>query len=296
MLTKIAIYLFLYPLSLLPMTILYGIGKVIRFFMYTLFSYRKKVVQTNLRNSFPDFSKEELKQIEQKYYTHLCNLFVEGIKLLSISRKNLMLRYVCKNPELVNQYFDAGKSVILMSAHYNNWEWLVLSLAMQFKHHGVGVGKENSNKSFEKTINKFRTRYGTEVIFAKTIREVVSQYDENKKLTAYMMLSDQAPNSVKKPFVTSFLHQPSNMIYGSEYFALKYNYPVLYYVVKQKKRGYYEFELELITNNPSSTTYGEITKKYVSLLERDIKNEPIYWLWSHRRWKHKVELPNKNDL
>ncbi len=289
--TKIIIYLFLYPFSLLPMTVLYGIGKVIRFFVYPLFGYRKEVIRANLKNSFPNASKKELKDVEKKYYTHLCNLIVEGIKMLSISRKNLMRRYVCKNPELVNRYFDADRSVILMSSHYNNWEWMVLSLALQFKHHGVGVGKENSNKSFEKTINIFRTRYGTEVIFAKTIREAVKQYDQSHKRSAYMMLSDQSPGNTKKPFVIPFLHQASDMIYGGEYFALKYNYPVFYYVVKQRKRGYYEVELELITDNPSATAYGDITKKYVQCLERDIVANPAYWLWSHKRWKHKVELP-----
>ena len=289
--TKLLIYLFLYPISLLPMTLLYGIGKIIRFFIYTLFRYRTKVTRLNLKKSFPDASDNELKKIEKQYYTHLCNLFVEGIKLLSISRKKILQRYVCLNPEIVNKYYDQGKSVILMSSHYNNWEWMVLSLAMQFKHHGVGVGKENSNKSFEKTINIFRTRYGTEVIFAKTIREAFKQYNEQQKLTAFMMLSDQTPGSTKNPFIIEFLHQPTDMIYGGEYFALKYNYPVFYYCVKQKKKGYYEFELELITDNPSTTEYGFITKKYAQYLERDINHAPTFWLWSHRRWKHNVELP-----
>ena len=288
MLTKIAVYCLLYPLSLLPMAILYGVAKIIYLVLYQLIRYRINVTRTNLKNSFPTFSRSKLKQIEKAYYVHLCNLFVEGVKMLSISRKELMKRYRCKNPELVNQYFEQKKSVILMSSHYNNWEWMVLSLAMQFKHHGIGVGKENSNKSFEKTINLFRTRYGTEVVFAKTIRDVFQQYDNQQKPTAYMMLSDQAPGSVKNPFMVNFLHQPSDMIFGGEYFAAKYDYPVLYYVVNQKNRGFYEFELELITDNPTLTSYGDITKKYTQLLERDITNEPAYWLWSHKRWKHTI--------
>lgn len=291
MLTKLVIYILLYPLSLLPMNVLYAIGKLIRFFLYSIFSYRLKVVRANLKNAFPNVSLTYLSDIEKKYYTHLCHLFVEGIKMLSISRRKIMKRYRCKNPELVNQYYDAGKSVILLSSHYNNWEWMVLSLAMQFKHHGVGVGKENSNKSFEKTINVFRTRYGTEVIFAKTIRKTFKQYDEQQKRTAYMMLCDQAPGNTKNPFVIPFLNQPSDMIYGGEYFAHKYNYPVIYYVVKKIKRGYYEVELELITDNPQETAYGDIIHSYVQLLERDIFHEPAHWLWSHKRWKHKMELP-----
>lgn len=290
--TNIVIYLILYPLSFLPMPVLYGIARIIRFFLYTLFRYRIKTVKNNLKNSFPTASKNSLLKIEKEYYFHLCNLFVEGIKMLSFSKKEIMKRYRCKNPELVNAFFTQNKSVILLSSHYNNWEWMVLSLTMQFKHHGIGVGKENTNKSFEKTINRFRTRYGTEVVFAKTIRDVIEAYDEQKKPCAYMMLCDQTPANVNKSFILDLLNQKTDMIYGGEYFARKYNYPVLYYVVKQIKKGYYEIELELISDNPSQTAYGDIIKEYVQRLERDIINQPVYWLWSHNRWKHKSKLLN----
>jgi len=288
MLTRIAIYGFLYPLSLLPLSVLYGIGAGIRFFVYTIFHYRLKVVRKNLKKSFPYKSDNELKTIEQKYYRHLANLFVEGIKLLTISKKTLIKRYYCKNPEIVNAYFTQGQSVILMSSHYNNWEWMVLSLSMQFDFHGIGVGKPNSNKVFEKIINKARTRYGTEVIFADTVRDTILQYDQQQKFCAYMMLCDQSPANVEKSYITTFLNQPSAMIYGAEYFAKKYNYPVFYYVVKQTKRGYYEIELTKITDTPQSEPYGNIIEEYVKKLQQDIEQKPQFWLWSHRRWKHKL--------
>jgi KDO2-lipid IV(A) lauroyltransferase len=288
MLTRIAIYGFLYPLSLLPLSVLYGIGTVMYFFVYKVFRYRIGVVRENLIKSFPNKSEHELKTIERAYYKHLANLFVEGIKQLTISKKALMRRYYCKNPQIVNDYFAQGKSVILMSSHYNNWEWMVLSLSLQFDFQGIGIGKPNSNKVFEKIINKVRTRYGTEVIFADTVREMIQKYDQEQKKCAYMMLCDQSPASVEKSYVTTFLHQPSAMIYGAEYFAKKYDYPVFYYVVKQRKRGYYEIELTEITHSPQNDPYGSIMEKYVNYLQQDIEQQPQFWLWSHRRWKHKV--------
>ena len=288
MLTRIAIYGFLYPLSLLPLPVLYGIGVGIRFFVYNVFHYRRAVVRENLKKSFPYKSDNELKTIEKKYYKHLANLFVEGIKQLTISKKTLMKRYFCKNPEIVNDYFAQEQSVILMSSHYNNWEWMVLSLSMQFDFQGIGVGKPNSNKVFEKIINKARTRYGTEVIFADTVRDTIQQYDQQQKLCAYMMLCDQSPASVEKSYITTFMNQPSAMIYGAEYFAKKYNYPVFYYVVKQTKRGYYEIELTKLTDTPQSEPYGSIIEKYVKYLQSDIEKKPQFWLWSHKRWKHNL--------
>jgi KDO2-lipid IV(A) lauroyltransferase len=290
MLTRIAIYGFLYPLSLLPLHLLYAVGEVVRVLIYKVFRYRINVVRQNLKNSFPNKSEKELKEIERKYYKHLVNIFVEGIKLLTISQKSLMKRYRCLNPEIVNDYFQQGKSVILMSSHYNNWEWMVLSLSLQFDFHGIGVGKPNSNKIFEKIINRARTRYGTEVIFADTVRDDIQKYDQKQKQCAYMMLSDQNPPNVEKSYITTFMNQPSAMIYGAEYFAKKYNYPVFYYVVKQKKRGYYKIELTKITDSPQNEPYGCIMEQYVNRLQQDICEKPQFWLWSHKRWKHKIEI------
>ncbi|MDR1182897.1 MAG: lysophospholipid acyltransferase family protein [Bacteroidales bacterium] len=293
MLTRIAIYGFLYPLSLLPLALLYGIGRFIRFFVYTVFRYRIEVVRQNLSNSFPNMPEKELKMIEREYYRHLINIFVEGVKLLTLSKKSLMKRYHCINPDLVNAYYRQGKSVILMSSHYNNWEWMVLSLSMQFKFHGIGVGKPNTNKVFEKIINKARTRYGTEVVFADTVRDTVDNYDKQQKMCAYMLLCDQSPGNVKKSYIAMFMNQPSFMIYGAEYFARKYNYPVLYYVVNQKKRGYYEIEITKITDTPQDTPYGSIIEDYIKYVQRDITKQPQFWLWSHKRWKHHIDLTEK---
>ncbi len=261
MLTRLAFYLVFYPLSLLPLQVLYGLSDVMCVVLYRLVGYRKAVVRKNLHNSFPNHSGKELLLIEKQYYKHLCDLFVESIKSLTMSKKQVLKRYHCLNEELVNRYFKQGKSVILLSAHYNNWEWMVLSLSMQFLHHGIGVGKANSNKVFELLINRARTRYGTEVVFADTVRETFLHYEQQQKPCAYMMLCDQSPASVKKSFVLEFMHQPSAMIYGGEYFAKKYNYPVFYYVVKKIKRGYYEISLKPITNIPQEEDYGAIVKK-----------------------------------
>jgi len=274
------------------MRVLYGIGVGVRFSLCRVFHYREDIVRANLKNVFPEKTANELAEIERKYYVHLRNLFMEGVKLLTISKKSLMRRYRCENADIVNTYFEQGKSVILMSSHYNNWEWMVLSLSMQFSHHGVGVGKPNSNKVFEKIINRARTRYGTEVVFADKVREVIENNNKNQKLCAYMMLSDQNPPNIEKSYKTMFLNQPSAMLYGSEYFAKKYDYPVFYYVVKQTKRGYYTIEIEKITDTPQQMSHGAITEHYIRCLERDIYENPEFWLWSHKRWKHKVQVNN----
>lgn len=277
----------LYPLSLLPLCLLYGIGGIVYLILAFIVRYRRKVIDENLRLSFPEKSEEELAQIRRQYYWHLSQIAVEMLKMLTLCRHNVKKRYRCTNPDIVNRFFDEGRSVILMSSHYNNWEWMVLSLEMQFKHHGIGIGKPNSDKKFEELINRARTRYGTEVIFADTVKQQFEHYESNHIPCCYMMLSDQSPSNPNKCFITEFLHQRSGMLFGAEYYAKKYDIPVIYYQVVKDKIGYYHLEFELITAHPTQTDHGYITTRYVQLLEQSIQQNPAYWLWSHRRWKHK---------
>lgn len=289
MFTRIAFYLIFYPLSILPLFFLYILAYPIYIILAFVLGYRKKIIDKNLSKSFPEFDFKSIKKERNKFFWHLVQLGVEMLKMISMSRKNVMRRYHCSNPELVNKYFEQGKSVVLMSSHYNNWEWMVLSLDMQFKHHGIGVGAHNTNKVFEKLINRARTRYGTQVVFHDNVREVMAYHETNNIPAAYMILADQNPSNPKRCYVAEFLNQKTGFIRGSEGFARKYNLPVLYYKVIKEKLGHYRIDVELITENPSELPDGAIMQRYTELLEDTIKNNPPYWLWSHRRWKHNFD-------
>ena len=283
---RFALFLLLL-ISYLPMTVLYVLFYPFYLFTTFIIKYRKSVTLENLKLSFPEKSQKEIQALYKLYQKHLSDLGAEMVKMLSVSKKNIAKRYTCVNPEVVNQFYRQGKSVILMSSHYNNWEWMVLRLNDMFLHHGIGVGKANTSKVFEQWINKRRTRFGTEVVFADAVRDSFEQNSQQNKLCAYMMLSDQSPNDLKKSYMTTFLNQESCMIYGTEYFAKKYDLPVVYYEVIKLKPGFYKIELQLIAENPKETASGEIIEKYVQLLEKTIKLAPQFWLWSHRRWKNR---------
>ena len=289
MLTRIAFYLIFYPLSVFPMFFLYLISFPFYLILRFILSYRKNIIDKNLSNSFENYEFRSIKRFRNKFYWHLTQLGMEMLKMISMSRKNVMRRYHCSNPEVVNKFYEEGKSVVLMSSHYNNWEWMVLSLDMQFKHHGIGVGAHNTNKVFEKLINRARTRYGTEVVFHDNVREVMAYHETNHIPAAYMILADQNPSNPKRCYVADFLNQKTGFIRGSEGFARKYDLPVLYYKVIKEKLGYYRIDVEVICESPSELPDGVIMQRYTELLEDTIKSNPPYWLWSHRRWKHNFD-------
>ena len=255
--------------------------------VYHLVGYRRKVVAQNLERCFPEKSEEERKELAKKYYHHMSDLLVEEVLNIFTSPEGIYERYKFVNREVLDQYYDEGKSVVLMSAHYNNWEYMILSLNLQVLQHGVATCKPLHNKRIGKFIDKRRARYGTEIASSENIRDIMAYYNKYKIPIAYLMLCDQAPHNPRKCYWTNFLHQDTGWIYGPEHFARKYNFPVVYFVIKKVKRGHYEIHFETLCDDPSKVPEYSITEQYVRKLEKEIINKPEYWLWSHKRWKKK---------
>ena len=266
---------------------MYLLSDILYVIIYRLVGYRKKVVRDNLSRSFPEKGEKELRRIERRFYRHLCDIFLEGVYNLFASEKAIRKRYRVTNPELVNRYYEEGRTVVLMSAHYNDWEYMITTLDHHLMAHGIGVGKRLSNRLLEPWVYRRRTRYGTQVVYADTVRREVEYYVHHGVPCALMMLSDQSPSDIHKCYWTQFLNQDTPFIYGAEYFARKYNLPVLYYRVDKVRRGYYEVTFSLLCENPQEVPQYTIVERYAHQLEVDITNQPEYWLWSHRRWKHK---------
>lgn len=278
-------YCLIMPLAWLPLWVLYILSDLLYPMVYYVVRYRRRVTRTNLTKSFPTKSEKEIVAIEKAYYRHICDLLAEGVWGLRATPEQLLAHYRIENRELLTPFFDEGKSVILMSAHYNNWEMMIASLNFQLLHHGVGVGKHIVQKPFGRLLTQKRARYGTEIVDNTDVRRVMEFYDRYKVPAAWMMLGDQSPHDRNKSLWTRFLNQETAFIFGSEHFARKYDYPVFYYSVEKTKRGYYTVRFEPLSLCPTKENEGDITRRYAARLEKTINEKPQYWLWSHRRWK-----------
>ena len=254
--------------------------------LITLIPYRKKVIVQNIDRSFPDKKKKEKAKIKRLFYRHLTQLLAESVKGLSISEQELKKRITVKNPELMDNLYSKGKNVLLVSGHYNNWEWVILAQSILFKHEAIGIGMPMTSKFWDKKINQRRSRFGMKVVHAKNYKEALT---ENKnQLKSVLVLSDQSPADSMKSYWMPFLNQNTAVLFGAEMMAHQLNYAVVYYSLRKVKRGKYEMELFLITDNPSEKSYGEITESHTKLLEEEISKDPAFWLWSHKRWKRDV--------
>jgi KDO2-lipid IV(A) lauroyltransferase len=277
---------FLYLLSLLPFWALYLISDFFFLIVFYVVGYRRKVVQENLANSFPERSEKERHDIERKYYCYFCDLVVETIKMITISQKAVIKRLSSSNVELLDSYFEQKRSVIGAVGHYCNWEMANLGLSY-FDATLLVVYKPLSNKLFDDFFNGVRSRFGSILVAMKnTTRAMVRHKDE---VTFSLLVADQTPVKHEAVYFTEFLNQPTAFFLGIEKLAKLTDQVVVFCDIKRPKRGYYDFTFIPITEKPKETAEYEITNAYIKCLEEMIRREPQYWLWSHRRWKFKPE-------
>lgn len=282
-------YLFVGPLSKLPLWITYRFADCFYLLLISIAPYRGKVITRNLQRSFPDKNKREIAALRRKFYRSFADMLIEGIKNLGISEKELRQRFVITNPELMQELYTENRSVLIVSAHYMNWEWMITGQGLFFPHKAVGIGMPLSNGFWDKKINALRSRFGMEVIHSKIVKDAFNRYRKEGIPTATLVLSDQSPGDSTKSYWMDFLHQPTAVLFGAEQLANTYDQAVVFYLPKRIKRGYYEVTLELLTKEPQLLAWGELTELHTRKLEERLLTEPGPWLWSHKRWKR--DLP-----
>lgn len=278
-------YLVIVPVSRLPYAVLYGISDLLFFIIYYLTGYRKKVVFGNLKRSFPEKSQAELKQLEKQFFHHLTDLIIESLSFFSISREEAAKRMKFTNPEIFERHFKEGRNVILAGGHYNNWELFAVAVDDALSHATIALYKPLNNRFFDEKMRSSRGKFGLKMISTRKATEVFSTITNQP--VAVIFATDQSPSNPRKGYWTHFLNQDTIVLFGTEKYAKEYDCPVYYGAITKVKRGFYEVTFSLITESPRTTAYGEITEAHTRLLEADIRKAPQYWLWSHRRWKHR---------
>jgi Kdo2-lipid IVA lauroyltransferase/acyltransferase len=277
--------------TLLPLPVLYIFSDFLFVILYYFPSYRRKVVAANLKNSFPEKSLEELKLIEKKFYKHLADLFVETLKLTHMSDKQLMRRCTVSNPEIVEKLFNDKRDTIAVLGHYNNWEWLVI-VAHYTNYRFTSIYKPLQNKYFDNFLNNNRKQYGTLLVpMSFIIREIIN--DRKMGINTFSaFISDQTPAKGDIRYWTTFLNQDTPVYTGAEKIASRFDMAVVFFNPQKIKRGYYNLNIELLFDHTAGLPEHTITEKHVRRLEEIIREKPEYWLWTHRRWKHKKPVGN----
>lgn len=287
---QLLIYVLVNPiiwfLSILPLRVLHLFSDFIFVILYSIIGYRKKVVRHNLLLSFPEKSGEERLDIEKKAMRHFIDSFMEIIKSFNISKKEIRKRVSIENPKIINNLIKQNKSIIIVSSHYGNWEWAPYLMNQLIDCKAYAAYTKIENKYFEKKIKKSRTKFGANFIVSSKFIKQMEKNDHNNKVAIYGFLSDQSPMLEKAYYWTEFMGIRVPVITGQEMLAKRFDYPVVFLQTDRVKRGYYKSKFTTITENSLEFSDYDITDRYLNLLEKQIRKNPEYYFWTHKRFKH----------
>lgn len=285
---KIPTYLglgLLYALSILPMWVLHRLSDFLYFMVYYVFGYRKEVVRKNLKASFPTKTETEIKAIEKGFYKHLCDLIAESLKGFTISEKEMRKRFTVEGTEEFAKYLDQGRNVIMLTAHYNSWEWAGMSMGIYMPAKSYGMYKPVNDKVMEAALLKSRQKFGLSMFPMRETRDYFERYKNEKIIMAFV--ADQTPAHIETAHWLTFLGQETPFFPGPDKFARQYNSVIIYADIQKLGRSRYHTTFSLLVENPNECAPEEITRIYAQKLEDVLLTKPDYWLWSHKRWKHK---------
>ena len=290
---QLLIFILAYPLlwiiSVLPYRLFYGFSDVVFLLVYRVFGYRKKVVRNNLKLVFPKKSKVERRRIEVDFFKHMCDMFLEMVKTMNLSKMEVKKRYKVQNIEVL-QKLEQEKSVLIVCSHYANWEWNV-SINNYVDAKGYAVYQKIGNPYFDSWIRNVRARWNTTLIASHDTVKTVVRNKRDGVRGIFGMVSDQSPQFHRAQYWTEFMGIKVPVINGAETMARKLDLAVVFLKVSKVKRGYYQAELIPISIEGKKTEKNEITNQFLRLTEQQIVEKPEHYLWTHKRWKHRGKKP-----
>lgn len=286
------LYALLVCCARLPFAVIYGLSDITFVLLYYVVRYRRKVVDDNLKSSFPEKTDKERRQIARKFYRNFTDYIFETIKLLHISDKEMERRFTFGNTAVIDDFVSAGRSVAVYFSHCGNWEWAP-SVTLHTSTPGVKycqVYRPLRNKVFDRLMLHVRCRFGSVSFQKSKVFRDLFRLKAKGTVTVTGFMSDQKPSHGDPTFVTMFLNRPTAFITGTETLATRLGMAAIYWDMERVSRGHYRIACRLLDDGTHQCRQGELTYKYSRMLEQTIRRNPSIWLWSHKRWKYKVDI------
>ena len=279
------LHTFLWLMAHFPLWMLKGLSSFLAFLNWHVVHYRRKVVLANLQKAFPEKTLKERKRIAQKFYVQLCDYLLGLVRLRYNKSPMNNVLVIHKNPELLQSLCERGKSCLLAMGHYFNWEYTnTAPLICSFQ--VVAAYSPLESKFSDEMMTRCRTKHGVQMFPLKEVYRALVKYQKEGKPTMALMVADQSPTVNNLNHWITFMGQDTPVFTGVENIAKKLDQAVVFLKIKLPKRFVYEYEYALITEQAIDKAPLEITRQWYAELEKQVRQQPELYLWSHRRWKH----------
>jgi KDO2-lipid IV(A) lauroyltransferase len=274
--------------SRLPMQVLYAFSGFLYVLAFHVVRHRHRVIEEQLEKVFPASSAAEREVIHRRFLRNFCDVMVEVLKSVSMSEADMSSRVRIVNLDVARRYLDAGQSVMFVTSHLCNWEWLLHGVALQLGFPVDAAYKPLHDQWAERLMLKVRSRFGARLVPAK---ELLADFLRRRGIVrAVAMNADQAPVSTDKRYWTQFLGQDTAFYVGAEQIARATRLPILYAGMRRVRRGHYEVEFKPLWDGREAAAPNAVTERYARACEIDVLKSPADWLWSYRRWRMKKPL------
>ena len=190
--------------------------------------------------------------------------------------------------EAATSYLRSGQTVMLVTSHLCNWEWLFHGVTLQLGFPVDAAYKTVADARGEQLMLGMRTRFGAKLIPARDLLATVLA--RRAVVRAVAVNADQAPAQSERHQWLQFLGQDTAFYVGAEQIARSMRMPMVYVSMRRVSRGHYVAQLREVWNGRDTTSPGEITQRYARECEADVRASPADWLWTYRRWRFEKPL------
>jgi KDO2-lipid IV(A) lauroyltransferase len=275
-------------LSRLPMRALYALSTFLYLLAFYVVRHRHRVIREQIAKVYPQSSAAERRQIHKQFLKNFCDVMVEVLKSVSMTEADMCARVQILNLDEARRYLDAGQSIMLVTSHLCNWEWLLHGVALQLGYPVDAAYKPLHDQWAERLMLRIRSRFGARLVPAK---ELLADFLQRRAIVrAVAMNADQAPVSTDKRYWTQFLGQDTAFYIGAEQIARATRLPIVFAAMRRVRRGFYEVEFMPLWDGRERSPPNSVTERYARACEIEVLKSPADWLWSYRRWRLKKPL------
>src|ERR1700722_4469269 len=275
-------------LSRLPMRALYAFSTFLYLLAFYVVRHRHQVIREQIEKVYPLLNAAEHRRIHKQFLKNFCDVMVEVLKSVSMTEEDMRARVRILNLDQARRHLDAGQSIMFVTSHLCNWEWLLHGVALHLGFPVDAAYNPRHDQWAERLMRKVRSRFGAQMVPAK---ELLADFLQRRAIVrALGMNADQAPVSTAKRYWTQFLGQDTAFYIGAEQIARATRLPIVFAAMRRVRRGFYEVEFMPLWDGRERSPPNSVTERYARACEIEVLKSPADWLWSYRRWRLKKPL------
>lgn len=245
----------------------------------------RRIALENLKSAFQgEKTDAEMKRIVSGVYQNLGKGLIEGVLLPGMAPSGVKAMTEIEGLEHYFSARDRRKGIILLSAHFGNWEWLGTALPIYGAKMHV-VMRPLDNNYLDRMIQGWRMQRGNIVLNKKTETGEIIKLLRSGATIGFLL--DQNVGREKAVFVDYF-GKPAATNKALATIALRTGAPVLPTFIIRKEGGHkvvFEKPLTLPRTGNLKNDLVEITALFTKKIESYVRRFPDQWLWLHRRWR-----------